>query len=151
MAMNNQNRLQTANHLIYIMLFNIIVDIVIISGISILLFVNRAEINFGNGYGFYGRRDFISGGVGQPTISQKVIRYAFDSQYILAKQKPESFVYDGSIYTSGVNCTYYWLIDKRTDEAIGPLDKDSFGKAIASIRFSPKMVRRLSRWGICHD
>ncbi len=62
-------------------------------------------------------------------IPPDVISYAYDKNFIVAKQKPNEFncAYEKEIsYPLGRDTIYYWLIIKQEQKVFGALDYDSF-------------------------
>lgn len=65
-------------------------------------------------------------------IPPTVIDYEYDNDYILAKQSPkiplEQIYYDFNdiVYPLGLDTTYYWIIEKKTGEVVGPLSYYEF-------------------------
>ena len=64
-----------------------------------------------------------------------ILSYAYDDQFIIAKQKPAE--YDNVMYEFngkwndyflGRDTVYYWLIIKKEHKVLGPLDYDKFNE-----------------------
>jgi hypothetical protein len=107
---------------------------------AILSSCDNNSIDLGSHYRYNTEYQYISGhqiGFFYPYIIKNqpkrkdippiVIDYKYDNDYIWVKQKPkiplEQIYYDFNeiIYPLGLDTTYYWIIDKKTGEVMGPL------------------------------
>lgn len=70
--------------------------------------------------------NFIYNTYGHEGIPNDIIQYNNDKKYIIAQQKPSMFInsiYEKSYdYKYGLNYIYFWIIDKKDNSVIGPLD-----------------------------
>lgn len=64
-----------------------------------------------------------------PKIPATILDYAYNSEFIIAKQKPklpqESLYKKGYVYNSD-NTFFYWIIVKANNIVIGPLDMQGY-------------------------
>ena len=107
---------------------------------AILFSCDNKSIDLGSHFIYDTEHQYISGnqiGILYPLIIKHqpnrkdippiVMDYKYDNDYILVKQKPkiplEQIYYDYNeiIYPSGLDTTYYWIIEKKTGEVMGPL------------------------------
>ncbi|SEL95854.1 DUF3997 domain-containing protein [Parapedobacter koreensis] len=62
-------------------------------------------------------------------IPPSVLRYGYNSKFIIAEQRPSRFndvMYDAIDYSDGREAMYYWVILKESKTVFGPLNKDEF-------------------------
>ena len=73
-----------------------------------------------------------------------VINYSFNNDFIIAKQKPklpqDPLYKKDYIYKNGISTFYYWIIIKRNDIILGPLDYQSYDREMIN-RNIPKYLR----------
>ncbi|MBO4850499.1 MAG: hypothetical protein J5529_06295 [Prevotella sp.] len=87
--------------------------------------------DLGGGYIYYGEQKMIDGKFQIPPTIQK---YRYNSEIIIAKQHPTKYkdiMYIDYNYPLGRDAIYYWIIDKKTNTAIGPINYDEFIKEIS--------------------
>lgn len=90
--------------------------------------------NLGNGYFYrFEASDLRDIGCEKPNgaeIPADVISYAYNRDFIIAKQKPklpQDPLYDKDyVYKNGTDTLYYWIIFKSSHIALGPFDKAEF-------------------------
>ena len=92
-------------------------------------------VNLGCGYWYAydgGDTNMISAGEGEgPTIDYSVLDYDYNRQFIIAKQKPampRNVIYADYDYAQGFDAIYYWIIEKKTNRYIGPVDSLAYIK-----------------------
>lgn len=92
----------------------------------------RQRVNLGNDFFYDGTQKHILGVV---DIPPRVLEYNLNDEYIIVKQLPKKFheaIYDDKeyIYLNGRDKLYYWIIDKKNQDVIGPLDSLEFDKLL---------------------
>lgn len=80
-------------------------------------------------------------------VPADILEYAFNRDYIIAKQKPrlpQDPIYSNEyIYENGDNVIYYWIIIKRDDIILGPLNLDSFNKKANTLNLPKTMLSKI--------
>ena len=76
-----------------------------------------------------GTNDVLSHQASGTEIPSNVLSLAYNSEFILAKQRPNGTddpLYKKHIYKHGRNSTYYWLIVHRDKLVFGPMSEKEF-------------------------
>lgn len=111
---------------ISVVLFFLIIFLVLVSP-----YFYREEVSLGSDF-YYGSHKHILGDV---DIPPRVLEYNLNDEYIIVKQLPKKYhdaIYDDKeyIYLNGRDKLYYWIIDKKNQDVIGPLDSIEFDKLL---------------------
>ena len=72
----------------------------------------------------------ISGKFQIPPI---ILEYKYNSEIIIVKKNPTKYkdiMYDDYDYTLGRDTIYYWIIEKKTNTLVGPVNYDIFLKLV---------------------
>lgn len=107
----------------------------ILSILAIILFISRFILsicdndNLGEDYilnysSYYIAKKTTSNNI-KIVIPARIVDYKYNSLYVTVKQKPDrDIVYNEfkDKYRLGIDTTYYWLIVKKRDEIVGPVD-----------------------------
>ena len=94
-----------------------------------LIFCDGSE-DLGGGFTYYPEQKMISGKFQIPPI---ILEYKYNSEIIIVKQHPTKYkdiMYDDYDYTLGRDTIYYWIIEKKTNTLVGPVNYDIFLKLV---------------------
>jgi len=91
----------------------------------------------GDGYFFRNEGDMIKDILSERPnggeVPAKVIDFAYDQNFIIAKQKPklpQDALYNKKhYYKKGPDAVYYWIVIKGVRSVLGPLDDDEYKEA----------------------
>lgn len=90
-------------------------------------------VDLRNGYFYRNEGDEIKdihSEKGDREIPATVTAYAFDDEFILARQKPklpaDPLYNEQPVYVNGPEHDYYWIIDHKQETIWGPLDEQEY-------------------------
>lgn len=107
---------------------NVLVVLVVLVVLLILLSIPRGEVRLGRGFSFYEEPSFISYSRKHDSLHvdnpPQVLSYKNTLNYLLVMQHPEKYdnvMFSRYEYPYGRDRIYYWFIDKRSKEVVGPM------------------------------
>lgn len=125
--------------------FYCLIGLVIFLIITLFISPNSGSLNIGHGYTYDTEHQYISAheiGIlyllimkqepNRRDIPPTIIDYKYNNKYIIAKQIPkfplEQIYYDFNDvdYYLGLDTIYYWIIDKKKGETLGPLSYSDY-------------------------
>ena len=102
--------------------------LIILVCIVLFIYAHIGEVNLGRGFIFYESPSFISYYRKQDSlrfdIPPQVVSYKNTLNYLLVMQRPEKYdnvMFSQYVYPYGRERLYYWFIDKRSKEVVGPM------------------------------
>jgi len=117
----------------YFKIIFLIIGAIILLSIFLIFWTDNK--NLGNGYVYYSDKKMISSSNGLfGEIPSVVMSYDYDNNIIIAKQKPlendpNALLYDFEYkYFKGYNTIYYWIIIKKENKVIGPMNEEDYIK-----------------------
>lgn len=80
-------------------------------------------------------------------VPADILMYVFNCDFIIAKQRPklpQDPLYKRNYsYKNGDNELYYWIIIKKTDSVLGPLDFKEFYESASELNLPKSMISKL--------
>lgn len=106
------------------------------------LMYKTSTADLGGGFTYGEEQKHILGKIDIPPY---VLSYDYDERFIVAKQRPKEYneaIYDRMeyVYPLGRETTYYWLILKKEQKVLGPLDSNKYEQLKSEYNVSDKLV-----------
>ncbi|MBR0166922.1 MAG: hypothetical protein IJQ13_08610 [Prevotella sp.] len=102
----------------------------LIAWTTITIIFSDDNEDLGGGYTYYSEQKMISGRFQIPPI---ILEYRYNSEIIIVKQQPTKYkdiMYVDYDYPLGRDTIYYWIIEKKTNSFVGPINYDKFLKEV---------------------
>lgn len=110
----------------------------LVAWITISFIFSDDSEDLGGGYTYYSEQKMISG---KCQIPPTILKYRYNSEIIIVKQHPtkhKDIMYTNYNYPLGRDTIYYWIIEKKTNTFVGPINYDEFLKEIS--KFSDEQI-----------
>ena len=111
----------------------LLVIIFLIAWATITFLFSDDSKDLGGGYTYYSEQKMICG---KYQIPPTILEYRYNSEIIIVKQRPTKYkdiMYIDYNYPLGRDTIYYWIIEKKTNTFIGPINYDDFLKRTSGI------------------
>ena len=108
--------------------------IILIAWATITFLFSDDSEDLGGGFTYYSEQKMICG---KYQIPPTILEYRYNSEIIIVKQHPTKYkdiMYTDYNYPLGRDTIYYWIIEKKSNTIIGPINYNEFSKEISKYK-----------------